>query len=76
MYQLKPIRLYGLRHTAATLMIAAGLNARDVAARLGHAQTSTTLNIYAHAFMDANSRATKAITNTLKKARKTAKKEQ
>ena len=66
---LRPITLYGLRHTAATIMIAEGLSARDVAARLGHAQTSTTLNIYAHAFADANSRATVAISDALARAR-------
>ncbi len=68
-YNLPPISLYGLRHTAATIMIAEGLNAREVAARLGHAQTSTTLNIYAHAFQDANTRATNAIANALNGAR-------
>ena len=72
-YNLRPITLYGLRHTAATIMIAQGLNARDVAARLGHAQTSTTMNIYAHAFMDANTRATDAIASALENARKEAK---
>lgn len=72
-YSLRPITLYGLRHTAATIMIAQGLNAREVAARLGHAQTSTTLNIYAHAFMDANTRATNAIAAALENARKEAK---
>lgn len=72
-YGLRPITLYGLRHTAATIMIAQGLNARDVAARLGHSQTSTTLNIYAHAFMDANTRATEAIANALENTRKEAK---
>ena len=72
-YDLRPITLYGLRHTAATIMIAQGLNARDVAARLGHSQTSTTLNIYAHAFMDANTRATEAIADALESARKEAK---
>ena len=50
-------------------MIAQGLNAREVAARLGYAQTSTTLNIYAHAFMDANTRATDAISSTLDAAK-------
>lgn len=72
-YKLRPITLYGLRHTAATIMIAQGISARDVAARLGHAQTSTTLNIYAHAFMDANTRATDAIASALENARKEAK---
>ena len=66
---LKPITLYGLRHTAATIMIAQGLNAREVAARLGHAQTSTTLNIYAHAFQEANTRATNAVVSALAAAR-------
>lgn len=72
-YDLRPITLYGLRHTAATIMIAQGLNARDVAARLCHAQTSTTLNIYAHAFMDANTKATEAIASALENTRAKAK---
>ena len=67
-YDLPPITLYGLRHTAATVMIAQGVSARDVAARLGHAQTSTTMNIYAHAFEDASERATAAISSALDEA--------
>ena len=62
---LRPITLYGLRHTAASIMIAQGLTPVEVAARLGHAQTSTTLDIYAHAFMDANERATAAVASVL-----------
>lgn len=42
-------RLHDLRHAHATELIAAGVDVRTVAARLGHAQTSTTLNIYSHA---------------------------
>lgn len=38
-----------LRHFAATQAIAAGHDVRSVAARLGHADASTTLRIYAHA---------------------------
>jgi integrase len=59
-----------LHHTAATIMIAQGLNAREAAVRLGYAQTSTTLNIYDHAFMDANTRATDAISSTLDATKK------
>lgn len=70
---LRPVPLYALRHTAASLMIAQGLSVRDVSARLGHSQTSTTLNIYSHAFADANARATDAITAALENARKEAK---
>jgi integrase len=37
-----------LRHTAASLMLDAGLPIQDVSQRLGHAKTSTTMDIYAH----------------------------
>lgn len=40
-------RLHDLRHFVATQMIAAGQDVVTVAGRLGHAQPSTTLNIYA-----------------------------
>lgn len=66
---LKCLRLYGLRHTNATLMISQKMNVRDVSARLGHAQASTTLNIYAHSFLDANKKATQAVVNALKQAK-------
>lgn len=41
------ILLHGLRHTAATLLISQGVDIRTVSGRLGHANTSTTLNVYA-----------------------------
>lgn len=43
------IRLHDLRHWFATQLIASGVAITDVSAELGHAQTSTTLAIYAHA---------------------------
>lgn len=48
------IPLHGLRHTSATIMLANGANLSAVAARLGHSQTSTTLNVYAHAVKSAD----------------------
>jgi integrase len=45
-------RLHDLRHFVATQLIGAGHDVRTVAGRLGHAQTSTTLNTYA-AFLGA-----------------------
>lgn len=48
------VRLHDLRHLHATQLIAAGVDVRTVANRLGHAQTSTTLNIYAHALDSAD----------------------
>lgn len=38
----------GLRHTNTTLMIATGADIRSISYRLGHSNTSTTLNIYSH----------------------------
>lgn len=47
--ELPKVTLHSLRHSNATLMIAEGVDIRTVSNRLGHAQTSTTLNIYTHA---------------------------
>lgn len=46
--KLPDIRFHDLRHTCATLLISANVDVKTVSARLGHTQTSTTLNIYAH----------------------------
>ncbi|MDR0325012.1 MAG: site-specific integrase [Oscillospiraceae bacterium] len=52
---------HSLRHTNASLLIASGANIRTVAARLGHAQTSTTTNIYSHAIKTADAIASDAL---------------
>ncbi len=49
-YLLKTITFHGLRHTAASLLISMGNDVATVSKRLGHSNTSTTLNIYSHAF--------------------------
>lgn len=67
--KLPHLKLYSLRHTNASLMISENLNVRDVSARLGHAQASTTLNIYAHSFRQANKRATSAVVRAIRKCR-------
>ena len=53
---LEGVRLHDLRHFQATVLIAAGVDVRTVAGRLGHADPSTTLRIYA-AFMEPADRA-------------------
>lgn len=45
---LPPIRLHDLRHTHATLLLAAGVHPRVVQERLGHADVGTTLRVYSH----------------------------
>lgn len=52
--ELPHIKFHALRHTSASLMIASGVDIKAVSKRLGHAQTSTTANIYAHAFQSAD----------------------
>ena len=54
---LKHIRLHDLRHTCATAMLNAGINAKVIQKRLGHSDITTTLNIYAHALPSANKEA-------------------
>jgi integrase len=45
---LPPMRYHDLRHGAASLMAVQGVPARVAMELLGHAQISTTMNIYAH----------------------------
>ena len=42
------VRLHDLRHTNATLLMAAGVNPRVVGDRLGHTRVSVTLDTYSH----------------------------
>jgi len=42
------LRLHDLRHTAATLLLGAGVPVTDVSAMLGHASAAITLRVYAH----------------------------
>ena len=42
------VRIYDLRHTHATLLLAAGIHPKIVSSRLGHADISLTLNVYSH----------------------------
>ena len=46
------LRLYDLRHTAASLMIRQGASVKAVQKQLGHATASITLDVYGHLFPD------------------------
>lgn len=54
---LPPVHVHSLRHTYASMMIADGTPLVVVSRRLGHAQVSTTANIYAHVIASADERA-------------------
>lgn len=54
---LPKVTVHSLRHTYASLMIADGTPLVVVSHQLGHAQASTTANIYAHVIASAEARA-------------------
>jgi site-specific recombinase XerD len=58
---LPSVSLHSLRHTSATLLIGQGIDVRTVSGRLGHSQTSTTMNIYAHQLQSADAAASAAL---------------
>ena len=60
-----PVSIHSFRHLNASLLITSGVDPRTVSASLGHSQTSTTLNIYAHTFAEAQAQASEAIANAL-----------
>jgi integrase len=45
---LPKIRMYDLRHTCASLLLAAGESIKVVSERLGHVNPTVTLNVYCH----------------------------
>ena len=59
------INFHGLRHTNASLLISQQIDVAIVAARLGHAQISTTLNFYVHPLLSHNKIAGSALQNLL-----------
>jgi integrase len=61
-------RLHDLRHTAATLLLAAGVPIVDVSKLLGHSSPEVTARIYAHSFAANRRRAIEAVGRLLEEA--------
>ncbi len=55
--ELPPMRLYDLRHTSATLLLAAGEHPKVVSERLGHSSITLTLDTYSHVLPDMQQQA-------------------
>ena len=51
-HNMPDIRFHDLRHSCASLLVSRGFQLKDVQEWLGHADISTTANIYAHLFND------------------------
>jgi integrase len=59
------LRLYDLRHSFASLALAAGAHVLAVADRLGHASTKMTLDVYSHTLASVEAEATERIERTI-----------
>lgn len=54
----KPLRLYDLRHSTATLLLQAKVNPKVVSERLGHSTVVLTLDVYSHVLPTMQAEAT------------------
>lgn len=70
---LRAVNVHSFRHLNASLLISSGVDVKTVSAALGHSQTSTTLNIYAHSFQEQQAKASETIANALPLKQKKAK---
>ncbi|WP_240489212.1 site-specific integrase [Cohnella thermotolerans] len=61
------IRFHDLRHTSATLLINQGVHAKVISSRLGHANITTTMNIYGHVLQSADKSAADKMNSLFKK---------
>ncbi len=59
------LRIYDLRHTCATLLLAGGENPKIVSERLGHASISLTLDTYSHVLPDMQAKAAEKLESML-----------
>ena len=63
--ELPGIRLYDLRHTAASLALAAGVPTKVISEQLGHSTTAFTLDVYAHLLPNMQNDAAKRVESML-----------
>jgi transcriptional regulator with XRE-family HTH domain len=64
-YLLDEVNFHGLRHTSATILISQNTDPETVSKRLGHARTSTTMDIYSHALQKSDEVASDKLENLL-----------
>jgi integrase len=59
------IRIHDQRHTHVTLALASGANIKAISRRIGHTQTSVTLNTYAHVLPEHHTEVADRVGNIL-----------
>ncbi len=63
------VRFHDLRHTQASLMLAAGIDLKVIQKRLGHSSFEITANTYAHLLQEAQANAVVKLGELLDKAK-------
>lgn len=61
------LRFHDLRHTAGSLMLAAGAEITDVSKILGHSSIAVTMKVYAHSYQDNRRKAVASVASQLRK---------
>ncbi len=62
---LQPVRFHDLRHTAASLLLAAGVPLKVVSETLGHSSIAITADVYQHVTPDLRREAADALDRAL-----------
>ena len=66
------IRLHDLRHSCASLLLANGVNMKEIQAWLGHSNWNTTANIYSHLESNSKQNSANVIANVFSPNKKSA----
>jgi len=61
----RDVKLYGLRHSCASLLMSQGINQKIVSERLGHSDIGITLGIYSHVSRGLQEQVTKCLEDAL-----------
>lgn len=69
-HDLPHLHPHGFRHTNASMLIGNGVDVVTVANRLGHADVSTTLDIYSHAINEAKAKASETLADVMLRRKK------
>ena len=69
-HNLPHLHPHGFRHTNASMLIGNGVDVVTVAGRLGHADVSTTLDIYSHAINEAKAKASETLADVMLRRKK------
>lgn len=69
---LKKIRFHDLRHSCASLLLANGVNMKEIQAWLGHSNWNTTANIYSHLESNSKQNSANVIANVFSQNKKSA----